>query len=201
MANLTTYREAEARLSNLGHRVVLVGTARHSRPCPKCGALIEKGREIINLGQIDGRWMWVCLACAPSDPGETPHLQDLAASPKRSRFRKPTSYTQQFITKQALERGWDWAGSEGLRCPVCDFEYVHPRQTEILDGEDSYQAWAGRGDLLSSLFWCDSGHIFSLNFGFHKGNMGCYWEHVADEHHCDGCRSFFEIEPGGFGLP
>jgi hypothetical protein len=71
------YREVEEQLQNSGRQVKLVGRASYSRPCPKCRAPIPKDEEIINYGKIEGHWVWICVDCAPEDPYQTPHLQEL----------------------------------------------------------------------------------------------------------------------------
>jgi hypothetical protein len=95
---------------------------------------------------------------------------------------------------------WDCEGPEALRCPVCGFEYVHPSSAGIIDGRDNYEAWAGRGDLVLCRFWYESGHVFSLNFGFHKGNTICFWKHEVTEQYCEQCRAYFESKPGETSL-
>ncbi len=101
-----------------------------------------------------------------------------------------------FIPELALSNWSNLDGTEDLRCPVCDHENTHPIRTEIIDGEDNYKAWKGRGNLMSCWFMCEGGHHFSLNFGFHKGTTTCYWKHEVTDSVCLKCLVFVNIEPG-----
>jgi hypothetical protein len=74
---ITTYREAEKSLSTPDRRVVLVGQAKYPRPCSNCGRGIYKGGTIFNYGEVQDRWVWVCLNCAPADPYKTLQLKNL----------------------------------------------------------------------------------------------------------------------------
>jgi DNA-directed RNA polymerase subunit RPC12/RpoP len=71
---------------------------------------------------------------------------------------------------------------------------------ERIEGGDNYEAWEGRGDLVSATFWCEFGHSFSLNFGSHKGATICFWEYVAEHYSCSECYRSFEGKPGERGL-
>ena len=59
-----------------------------------------------------------------------------------------------------------------LLCPVCGFEFVHPGTPRELAGNDSYSAvsdkWV-RGDVAEIPMWCEAGHQWRLQIGFHKG--------------------------------
>lgn len=73
---------------------------------------------------------------------------------------------------------WNFDGQLQLHCPVCRFEYVHfdaPALTE----SDSYTAWEGRGNALRVGMWCESGHAWTLRFGFHKGGTFFAFENVT----------------------
>jgi hypothetical protein len=119
------------------------------------------------------------------------YLETVKATPAQSK-----AYAQSFATRSDLDTGWDCEGPEALRCPVSGDNYVHPLDSETISGHDDYKVWDGRGNLLWVRFWCESGHVFTLNFGFHKGNTTCYWEHVADSKPCTQCREDFYAKPG-----
>lgn len=77
-----------------------------------------------------------------------------------------------------------------LKCPLCDFNYNHfIGKPELKDGKDTSGAgWSGRGDLVTIKLWGECGHNWSLNFGFHKGNIFCFWDEVkcvACKIHCE----------------
>ena len=93
-----------------------------------------------------------------------------------------------------------WSMEECMKCPVCEYEnkikkengsrepsyaeyYNHIYDTEFLKGHDNYDAWAGRGDLQKLRFWCESGHAYSLCFGFHKGNIITWWQEEGFDPH------------------
>ena len=66
----------------------------------------------------------------------------------------------------------EWARQ--LACPVCRFEYVHMAGLDhdcVRDGcalDDYSHGWV-RGPVLRIEMYCESGHHFFLEFGFHKG--------------------------------
>ena len=69
-----------------------------------------------------------------------------------------------------------------LCCPICGFEYVHFEKPDFIDGKDNHEAgWNGRGNKISILFWCESGHAFRLCFGFHKGNTYFFLQKANEE--------------------
>jgi hypothetical protein len=61
-----------------------------------------------------------------------------------------------------------------LKCPACGFNYNHILKAEEIDGEDSYRAWMGRGDMIMVKFSGECGHEWSLRIGFHKGESFIY---------------------------
>ncbi len=66
-----------------------------------------------------------------------------------------------------------------VKCPSCKdaHEFIHTIDVPVVDGKDDYQAWEGRGDLKTIIFWSETcGHVWELNFGFHKGNTFCWIE-------------------------
>jgi hypothetical protein len=106
-------------------------------------------------------------------------------------------HTLKFLSREEMEaRGWDLGGPEVLSCPVCGDIYTHHCSVETVDREDNYRAWRGRGSLTSVRFYCEQSHVFTLNWGFHKGNTCCFWEHVADQRYCEHCGEYFESRPG-----
>jgi hypothetical protein len=77
-----------------------------------------------------------------------------------------------------LTREWPWhhtppqqllGGVLVLQCPVCGFFYNHHEQITKLDRP--YKGWTGDGEWLKVSFMCENWHVWSLNFGFHKGQM------------------------------
>ena len=81
-----------------------------------------------------------------------------------------------FASLASIEDGWTIPGGYDIKCPVCDFNYVHVDKPEHYMNDD-YRAWTGRGELIRIPFSCEQGHAFSLCFGFHKGNVISFWEH------------------------
>lgn len=61
-----------------------------------------------------------------------------------------------------------------LVCPVCSGEYNHIGEPRKLMGNDSYDAWQGRGDLLAIPFNGECGSDWEICFGFHKGNTNAF---------------------------
>jgi hypothetical protein len=70
-----------------------------------------------------------------------------------------------------------------LVCPVCSFEYVHLQSVEVDQGASiatvdavgcrlearAKEKIGHRGSLIRLQMWCESGHVFSQVFRFHKG--------------------------------
>lgn len=79
---------------------------------------------------------------------------------------------------------WNDQQPEVVRCPTCGDTYVHIRTPQLISGEDSYKAWAGRGSLAIIPMHCESGHTWDLCFGEHKGNTVAFIrnarEHASD---------------------
>lgn len=61
-----------------------------------------------------------------------------------------------------------------LVCPDCGFEYNHIGEPRKVSGNDNYDAWAGRGDLLVIPFSGECGSEWEMCFGFHKGNTDVF---------------------------
>lgn len=75
-----------------------------------------------------------------------------------------------------------------LICPICGEDYHHLGEPHTVSGEDSYKAWAGRGDRLVIPIEGECGHNWSINIGFHKG-----WNYIwaeADVINCINPRSW-----------
>jgi hypothetical protein len=68
--------------------------------------------------------------------------------------------------------GDDSGMSYGLTvvCPICGSNYQHSNDPFTVDGQDSYKAWCGRGDLIVIPFWGECGSSWELCIGFHKGD-------------------------------
>ena len=67
-----------------------------------------------------------------------------------------------------------------VKCPFCDFEYVHIEAVKINAGGEItihtpggiYHRRgepAGRGARVEIVFWCENGHRWIRSFQFHKG--------------------------------
>lgn len=77
--------------------------------------------------------------------------------------------------------GWS-IGEHEIKCPFCGYNYQH-FCTPIMNDEDGdYQAWRGKGDLISILFKGECGHNWELRIGFHKGDSYIF---VGPERHFD----------------
>ncbi len=61
-----------------------------------------------------------------------------------------------------------------VHCPICNFEYNHLQNLEVISGNDNYEAWQGRGDCWQLNFECENGHIWSICFGEHKGIISAW---------------------------
>ena len=61
-----------------------------------------------------------------------------------------------------------------LVCPVCSFEYNHIGEPRKVSGNDNYDAWQGRGDLLVVPFKAECGSEWEICFGFHKGQTNAF---------------------------
>ena len=61
-----------------------------------------------------------------------------------------------------------------LVCPDCGFEYIHIGEPRKVSGNDNYDAWSGRGDLLVIPFSGECGSEWEICFGFHKGNTDVF---------------------------
>jgi hypothetical protein len=70
------------------------------------------------------------------------------------------------ITLDSFDAYWNMQ----MRCPVCQFEYVHFGDADNLRGNDNYETGTGlRGDVIRIPMYCESEHYWNLEFGFHKG--------------------------------
>lgn len=89
---------------------------------------------------------------------------------------------RQGVLNTTNESYWgDFGGC--LVCPVCAFEYVHLQSVEVdqgasvatVDGSGcrlearKAEEIGYRGSLIRLRMWCESGHLFSQVFRFHKG--------------------------------
>lgn len=61
-----------------------------------------------------------------------------------------------------------------LVCPICSFEYTHIGEPRKVSGNENYEAWPGRGDLLVIPFSGECGSKWEICFGFHKGNTNVF---------------------------
>lgn len=64
---------------------------------------------------------------------------------------------------------WSDGLHANLVCPICGFNYNHMGDPFKAKGNDSYEAWIGRGDLLVIPFQGECGSEWEFCFGFHKG--------------------------------
>jgi len=70
-----------------------------------------------------------------------------------------------------------------IKCPKCDFEYVHPvfSDVKVVDGKDDNQASPYvRGSVITVPMFCEHGHAFEMKIGFHKGGTFLWTEELAD---------------------
>lgn len=99
----------------------------------------------------------VCSQCHQFLSGKTdndPKEYDLAPTPLP--FHYPSS--------------WGEVAAQ-IGCPVCRFEYVHLDGVEEIPDTDDYEGGWVRGGVIRVKMYCESGHRFVLEFGFHKGNV------------------------------
>ncbi len=70
-----------------------------------------------------------------------------------------------------------------ILCPTCDFDYVHHKsETIVIDGEDAYKASKRvRGDVISVPMFCENGHEFQMNIGFHKGRTSIWVSNIKNQ--------------------
>ena len=61
-----------------------------------------------------------------------------------------------------------------LVCPECNFEHTNIGEPRKVSGNDNYEAWRGRGDLLVIPFFGQCGSEWEICFGFHKGNTDAF---------------------------
>lgn len=79
------------------------------------------------------------------------------------------------------EGAHSWGDPEQVRCPACGYDYVHLGPPYLVDGQDNYKAWAGRGDLIVIPMDCENGHAWECCFGFHKGGTFAFIRHLRDK--------------------
>jgi hypothetical protein len=77
-----------------------------------------------------------------------------------------------------LQFNHNWGGL--VTCPKCGIEYNHFGTPYIVNGNDRYDAWEGRGDLISIPVECESFHKWEICFGFHKGYNYCFTKIIND---------------------
>lgn len=70
----------------------------------------------------------------------------------------------------------EWPPILDLICPTCGSNYTHVRNQKHINGEDDYQAWQGRGDVVKLLCIGECGAEWHMCFGFHKGTTYAYAE-------------------------
>ncbi len=79
-----------------------------------------------------------------------------------------------------MQSVWGIIPDQGVICPVCEFEYIHPVSVEVNAGGSittvdqlgtrmTAGKPAGRGVLISLGFTCENGHNFTIALQFHKG--------------------------------
>ena len=84
-----------------------------------------------------------------------------------------------------------------MRCPYCNFDYVHLEALELNRGGQitaidhtgtTMRAGeaSGRGARVALTFWCESGHRWLVVFQFHKGQVFIEKKELCG---CDSCRS------------
>ncbi|RLG82340.1 MAG: hypothetical protein DRO40_07865 [Thermoprotei archaeon] len=69
-----------------------------------------------------------------------------------------------------------------LKCPFCGFEYNHPTRVRVLQKPLAVEVTAdnvivregevggyGRGSTIELEFYCENGHLWTLEMHFHKG--------------------------------
>jgi hypothetical protein len=73
-----------------------------------------------------------------------------------------------------------------MTCPVynCDnsisgYPGIHMLPPLLVEGNDNYEAWAGRGNLTVIPMCCEYGHYWELCFGFHKGQIFTFYRNLT----------------------
>ncbi|MFB9081476.1 hypothetical protein [Deinococcus wulumuqiensis] len=58
-----------------------------------------------------------------------------------------------------------------LVCPACGYDYNHvlPHPFNAPGHDQGAAGWGGRGDLYTLPVWGECGHVWGVQFGFHKG--------------------------------
>jgi len=76
------------------------------------------------------------------------------------------------------ECGWQNGTARNLNCPVCGDNFQHVGkdvgEPRLIDGQNAYAAWDGKGDLVVVPVVGECGHKWELCFGFHKGNTAAF---------------------------
>lgn len=85
---------------------------------------------------------------------------------------RPLPNPDLIVTREMIDISDDSYNSFGASvcCPICGDSCVHLKSAALIPGEDSWKAWAGRGDAVKIRMNCESGHAWTLRYGFHKGN-------------------------------
>lgn len=85
-------------------------------------------------------------------------------------------YFLEFLPEHDFTSGWSDGPTFTVHCPICGHDYTHAAEPLVLDSEDRYLAWAGRGDCIKIPFEGECGHRFVLCIGYHKGKNYAFWE-------------------------
>ena len=63
-----------------------------------------------------------------------------------------------------------------LVCPICQYDHTHIGTPKVVDSQDNYKAWVGRGDKIVLPVESECGSEFQICFGYHKGQNFIYTE-------------------------
>lgn len=81
--------------------------------------------------------------------------------------------------------GYDSPFRYQVVCPVCtgeyDKKYVHfnaPKGDAVSD--DNHSEWEGRGGCIRIPMYCESGHIWEMCVGFHKGETFIFNDKIGN---------------------
>ncbi|PQV64447.1 hypothetical protein B1R32_105129 [Abditibacterium utsteinense] len=93
---------------------------------------------------------------------------------------------------------WGDGITREIRCPICEFEYQHCENPQVIDGKDDYKAnWDGRGNLIVIPVWGECGSKWEICFGSHKGYTAAFVRLITS---CEETGSYvYFIEAVGLG--
>lgn len=101
---------------------------------------------------------------------------------------------------QTALRDSDFFNQDGLYsllvCPICNFQFNHIGNPIRRSGDDDYQAWDGRGDLLVIPIQAECMSEWDICFGFHKGESYAF---VRVRRACTDSSYLYFIEAVGTG--